>query len=410
MTLSLTMSKRRGALRVLPLALLAALAQGAAHAAISDTIHPFVSLAYTHDDNLLRLPDGVPGLKGPRGDNLRQVQAGLLLERPIGRQKLTASAKVSRVTFDHYDQLDYNGKDFSADLAWQLGNHLDGHVGATYNQTLTPFTDFHTDERNLRTQRRQYADGAWRFHPSWRVRAGFSRYKYNYDLQAQSVNDRTEDLAEAGIDYLAASGSRVGLVGRKLKGKYQNPRLRDGRPVFGASWDQDEIKANVYWLASGVTQVTLLAGWARRSYDFFPQRESSGLNGRVRVDWRPLGKLRFAAQGWREFAAVESTFFSNSLNRGGGLEATWDISAKLQATASTRRDRRRFETLGGVALPAGGDSGDAIRYNTLGLMYAPQPAIQIGVNAFQERRSGNILVGTGSYKANGVSVTASAQF
>ncbi|WP_229506484.1 XrtB/PEP-CTERM-associated polysaccharide biosynthesis outer membrane protein EpsL [Massilia sp. BJB1822] len=406
MTMYPTMSKRRGALRVLPLALLAALAQGAAHAALSDTIHPFVSFGYTHDGNLLRLPDQAPGFGGPRGDNIRQAQAGVSLERPIGRQKLTASAKVSRVTFDHYDQLDYNGKDFAADLAWQLGNHLDGRLGATYTQTLTPFTDFHSEERNLRTYRREYADGAWRFHPSWRLRAGVSRGKFDYDLRSQSINDRKEDLAEAGIDYLAASGSRVGLVARKLKGRYEHPRAAgDWRAV---NWNQDELKANIYWLASGVTQVTLLAGWARREYENLPQRDSSGLNGRLRVDWKPLGKVRFNGQLWREFAAVESSFITNSLNRGSSLEAIWDVSAKVQLNGNVRRERRRFETLSGVILPV--EPSDSLRNASVGLVYAPQPSVQLGISAFQEKRSGNPFVGTSSFSAKGMSVTASAQF
>ena len=94
---------------LLPLAaLIGAALASPAQAVISDTIHPFVSATYSYEDNLLRLPDGVVGLQG-RSDTLTELQAGLLFERPIGRQRLTAQAKVSRVSFDHYDQLNYNG-------------------------------------------------------------------------------------------------------------------------------------------------------------------------------------------------------------------------------------------------------------------------------------------------------------
>ncbi|HEX8606889.1 MAG TPA: hypothetical protein VF774_29880, partial [Pseudoduganella sp.] len=81
----------------------AALYCGAASAEISDTIHPFVAIGYTYDDNLLRLADDVPDLI-QKSDRMTQSQAGLLVDRPFGRQRLTATAKVSRVTFDHYEQ------------------------------------------------------------------------------------------------------------------------------------------------------------------------------------------------------------------------------------------------------------------------------------------------------------------
>src|SRR5471032_807627 len=128
--------------------LIGSLVAGRAGAAISDTIHPFAALAYSYEDNLLRLPDDVPAPLG-RSDNLTQLQAGFSLDRPIGQQELTAQAKVSKVTFDHYDQLNYTGKDLSAALQWHAFEHFDGHVGGGYSQTLTPFTDFHSSELNL---------------------------------------------------------------------------------------------------------------------------------------------------------------------------------------------------------------------------------------------------------------------
>ncbi len=389
-----------------PLALAVALACCPARADISDTIKPFVSLGWTYDDNLLRLPDDAPpGIQ--RSDRARQAIAGFMLERPIGRQKITGQAKISRTTFDHYDQLDYNGKDFSLDWAWVLGNHFDGNIGGSYQQVLTPFNDFHTEERNLRTQRREYANGGWRMHPSWRVHAGFQRDRYDYELEAQSLNNRKEDRSELGIDYLPSSGSRVGLVARHIKGNYLNPR-RIGATFLDQNYTQDELKANINWLYSEITQMQLLAGYARRKHDTFAERDASGLNGRVTVIWRPRVKLRFTADAWREFAAVESVIVNNSTNKGASLNAAWDISAKVQANAGVKRERRNFERLPGVFF--NGDPSDTTRSTTLGLVYQPARKVQLSATAFHDRRTGTPLAGTGSYKAKGVSLLATVQF
>ncbi|AXA91858.1 hypothetical protein DPH57_12315 [Massilia sp. YMA4] len=252
---------------MVPLALAAALVCGAASAEISDTIHPFVALGYTYDDNLLRLPDNA-GDGVQRSDRARQAQAGVIVERPIGRQRLSATAKVSRVNFDHYSQLDYNGKDLKADLYWQLGNRLSGLLGGSYVETLTPFSDYNSSERNLRTTRREYVNAAWRFHPSWQVRGGVTRNRNEYELLAQRVNNRQEDLAEVGADYLASSGSKVGLVVRHWKGHYMNPRRING-VALDDDYTQDELKASVNWRFSGVTYIEMLAGYAKRKHAFF---------------------------------------------------------------------------------------------------------------------------------------------
>lgn len=396
--------------RILPTSLL--LAGGVActlpaSAAISDTISPFIATSYSYDDNLFRLDDKVPGFDGQRSDTSRQVQAGFLINRPIGRQLLTGQVKWSRVYFDHFDQLDYTGKDYLADLEWHIANHLEGHVGASYSQTLTPFSDLQSSDRNLRTIRREYVNGGWRFHPSWRVRGGFSRDKYTYDSIAQKISDRQEDATELGVDYLPASESRIGIQLRHLKGTYPN---RANLAAFGIEqgYEQDEVKANIYWRFSGVTQVQLLGGWVRRKNDLFSGRDSSGANGRVTVYWAPLGKVRFTGSLWHEFAAVENSLITSSLNNGASLAAAWDISAKVRMDAQVRREKRDFSAASGLVLP--NDVSDTTRTASIGLTYAPQPNIQLGINAFQDTRKGAPIINTGSYRAKGASLSASIQF
>lgn len=392
--------------RVLPVACAAALYCSGAAAEISDTIHPFVVIGYTYDDNLLRLSDEVSSAL-QRSDRITQGQAGFIVDRPFGRQRLTATAKVSRVTFDHYEQLDYNGKDFKADLAWQLGNRLSGNVGGSYVETLTPFSDFSGSDRNLRTSRREYINAAWRLHPRWQARAGFSRNEYEYELPAQRVNNRTEDMTELGGDYLAPSGSRVGLVVRQLKGAYENPRVFGGI-VLSDNYTQDELKANISWRFSGVTTIQVLAGYAKRKYDNSSSRDASGANGRASVVWAPLGKVKFTGELWREFAAVESLTVTNSLNNGASVGATWDVTAKVQASASVRHEKRDFEQLPSAGFV--GDASDKTNSAQLGVTYAATPGLQFSLAATREKRNGSPLAGTGDYSSNGMSFNASVQF
>ena len=377
-----------------------------AFADLSDTIHPFIQSSISHDDNLLRLPDGDNGALG-RSDTYKSVDGGFTLDRTYGQQVITGRFDWSRVTFDRYTTLNYTSKNGDIALNWHLLSHLQGNVGASYMESLASFSDFHSDQRNLRIQRKAFADTTWQFHPSWQARAGFKREKYEYDLDIQRFNNRTDDTSELGVDYLAVSGSRVGLQARHIKGTYPDSQVFNGIRVDN-DYGQDELKANVYWIVSGQTRVQFLGGWERRTHPVQTVRDDSGTNGRLIVFWTPTGKLKFTGSAWREFAAYEGGIVASSLNKGASLLGTWTFSDKVSANASLRNEKRDFSTPGVVLLEG---QKDQTRNTTLGLTYAPVQKIQLTVNAFRETRSGtqSSFFSTG-YKAKGVSFNGTVQF
>jgi exopolysaccharide biosynthesis operon protein EpsL len=367
--------------------------------------HPYVGLGYTHDDNLLRLPDGA-SLDGQRSDALRQAIAGILFRHGYGRQQVELDAKATDVRFAHFTALDYRGKDARARWGWVLGHDLDGTLEAAYHQTLAPYTDFHSNERNLRTEQRQFFEARWTVVPSWRLRAALQHDRFEYDLASQRFNDRTEKLAEAGIDYLARSGNYAGLVLRRLEGSFPHQRVV-GSVVDDQDFTQDEVKARLNWRSSGITTVDVLAGWARRRYARYAERDASGANGRATVTWAPHGKTTLTAAAWREFTALESAVVTYSLNKGVSLDAKYAASGKTTLQAATSYERRAYNARTGGA---GLDLSDTLRTSSVGVSYAATRTIALSLQAYRQRRSGSNALGLGSFHATGVSFSASAQF
>ena len=381
-------------------------ASASASAGPNDPLHVYGGLGYSYDDNLLRVADGEPAFDNTRGDSTRQATVGLIFEKQYSRQRILAQAKLTKVQFGHFRQLDYDGKDFLSTLTWQLGNQLSGHTGVAYNQVLAPYNDFSTDQRNLRTVKRYFIDGNWRFHPSWQVRAGFSSDKIEYDLLTQRFNNRKEDGIETGIDYIAKSSSTVGLQFRQLKGKY--PVLRPyGTILVDDGFTQDEAKLKVNWLVSGVTQLQFLGGWVRREHAYFVARDASGANGRLTMTWSPRPKVSLTAAAWREFTAVESNLASYSLSKGTSLQAAYALSDRIRIDGQMRYENRNFD---GAVINTNIDFADRNHYATLGLTYSPAPTVQLAVSTFHDDRSGISVFGKSNYKANGFSVNVNAQF
>ncbi|MYM74143.1 hypothetical protein GTP56_18325 [Duganella sp. FT134W] len=283
-------------------------------AQISDTIHPYASTVVVHDDNLFRLDDGEER-DGGRADTYKQLMAGVSFAIPVERQKFSGDLRVSRVTFDRFDQLDYNGKDAQGEWAWQLGNLLNGHLGGSYSQTLAPFADFNTTERNLRVQRREYADATYRIHPRWQVHGSYTNMQARYSLTSQNYGDRDDKISELGFDFLTPTGSRIGVQARRIDTSYPNG-TRLGL-LISDDYIQDELKLNVMWRFSQITQIQFLGGRERRRHQLLGFRDDSGNNGRIVGFWTPREKLKFTVQLYREFSVVESSTVNTALSKGG---------------------------------------------------------------------------------------------
>ena len=82
-----------------------------ARAADDDGFHVNAGAGWHHDDNLLRVPDNDPGFGGRRADSWRERDLGATFAHDYGRQRIDASAQVSKINFDYFKQLDYDGKD-----------------------------------------------------------------------------------------------------------------------------------------------------------------------------------------------------------------------------------------------------------------------------------------------------------
>ena len=371
----------------------------------SNTLQPFVSTSIAHEDNLFRLSGDELGRAVDGADTFRTVGGGLRFDRPVSRQLLTGMVDVNSVKFDRNRQLDYLRKEMSGDWHWFIARNFEGHIGGLYTQVLAPFADFHSMERNLRVNKKQYADG------SWRLRSSYTKNQYEYDLPSQRGNDRTEDSLTSGVDYLAASGSTIGLQVRRLEGNYA-PGLASAIPGFGLSgYDQDEAKVNILWLATGKTQVLFLGGFVRRQQKDDADRVNSGTNARLIVNWAPTGRIKLTGQTWREFSAIDGALIDSALTSGASAVTTWDISAKMQAVADLKRETRQFTPFAADSTQlVSAIASDSTKAASVGLVYKPLRSITVKASAFHEERAGSLAAGTNSYKVNGAAISASLQF
>ena len=119
-------------IRLHPLAFLAGMLVFLPAGAIpGTTLDLYGRVGWAHDDNLLRIDDNAPAFDNQRSDSWTTFEFGAVYDKSIARQRLLAVARLSKVKYDHFSQLDYDGRDLQATWYWQLGNRFSGQLGAT---------------------------------------------------------------------------------------------------------------------------------------------------------------------------------------------------------------------------------------------------------------------------------------
>lgn len=365
-----------------------------------EVLRAYVGLSLTHDDNILGTSNAAISAGTPKlSDTARRLEAGLIFDKTISQQRLTASMNLDRTSFNRFSNLDYNGRDIRANWNWHAGSHFEGNLGATHVRALTSVQDslsitgLPSQLPNVRTQNRQYFDAAWRLHPSWRLRGGVSHYELDYAQTGPQVGNRTINDGEVGVDYLARSGSSIGLQYRHAEGDFQFSPLND--------YSQDEVKARVDWKLTGKTDLLFLAGWVRRENDLAPANDFSGFNGRVNATWRATGKTTVNASLWREIGALDDQTASYSLNRGVSLGANWGITRQVSLDAYFQHERRDYT-------PANLARKDRINYSSLQLSYYPIRKLRIQTGVYRTVQSSDVA--GSAYRNLGVSLGTRYEF
>ncbi|WP_240162265.1 XrtB/PEP-CTERM-associated polysaccharide biosynthesis outer membrane protein EpsL [Glaciimonas sp. PAMC28666] len=368
-----------------------------------DAITPYVGAGVSYDNNVLRLPNSAAaqalGIGSGLSDVTRRAEAGVGLDEKFGQQHVTANLNLAKVNYNRFTILDHVDKNASGNLNWHAGSHVEGNVGANYSEGLTPFVDFHQLAQNIRRQVNEYADAAWLFHPSWRVNAGLVHTDLSYDLASQNALNNTQNKELVGLDYLASTGSTFGLQLGHTRANFPNPQ-QDGNLFVNNSYDQNEAKVKIDWLATGITRVHFLGGWVNRKQDAFSVRNFSGFNSRLSVDWSPSAKVDVTVSAWREIGAVDDLTSVYSLNRGESIAASWHYSEKVRLVAQYKYEKRDFsQSTDSGAL--GVDPNDALRNLALTLVYKPTLRWEIQLSATRSTQTVSNFTG-GGYSSNAV--------
>lgn len=382
--------------------------QFASAAVIGKVVQPFASYAFTADDNLLRIRDKMDPLPllGTRNlfDMSHRFTGGLMFEKEISRQRLTANLNWTHTSFEKFNQLDNDLKSMNGNWNWFLGNRLEGNMGASYVQSLAPFL-FQPGVKNIRTEQTEFINAIWRFHPSWSLNGGYTHYDLSNDSPSNVFRflNRIENRFEGGVDYLTSGRNTVGVLFRNILGDFTaNVPTPDGS-FADTSYDQKEVLAKINWVVSAKSNLNGTGGWVDRKNASYQGRDFSGFNARMVYRWQPTSKIGLSVSGWRESAAMQQLTARFSLNTGVSVAPSWNITEKVRLEGNFFYQTMKFDRLSNLtdeSFVVG--TNNTLRNSSIKLTYTPYLGLQLSASIYNNYLKSDSSLG--GFNANGANV------
>lgn len=373
--------------------------------ALGDMFRPYADYEVNFDDNMLRTRDNVDSAarqalfgSSKKSDISQRITGGLIFEKEISRQRLTADGNWSHTFYDRFSHYNHNAQDVKGNWNWFLGDKFEGNMGATYVKDLVPFL-FFPGIRNMQTVKTQFFNGDWRILPSWNLHAGYTHFDQTSNNILTKFQNRKEHIFETGFDFVTTDTNKAGVRYRHIDGDFPfNPGGVDN------SYNQNEVRAVVDWVLSGKSWVQFSGGWVERKNPSFSSRDFNGFNARVVYIWRPTAKIGMALSGWRETGPVNAINARFSLNTGVSFVPSWDITDKIKLQGEVLFDNREFNGFTNIVDQVPRKTDNKILDGSVGLIYRPYTGIQVSALAYHQQLTIEDAT-LGNMAANGASIT-----
>lgn len=353
---------------------LSARAQDAAdpHNEVIDTLRPYVRADYVYDSNLFRLENDAQAraLLGTadKSETYHTLAAGLDVDWRISRQTLIARLEVNQTRFDTYTQLDYNGRAGLLQWNWLAGKFASGDLGVSETKTLASFTELQSPIQNLLTTRQTYAHAGVKLQLPWQLNLGLVRTTSDNSAPSQQILNATENKFSAGIQYQTAKGTLLEFISQYREGQYPNRQIVGVAPVDN-DYRQYDNGIATSWSPSIKTRVKTRLNYTHRQYNEVPQRDFSGITGRLAGEWLATGKTSLGLALYRDIGVVENNTASYSLNQGAALSADWRPTVKLTFKGQAVRERQTYSGDPGFVLSSTPPREDEVTHIQLETTY-----------------------------------------
>lgn len=383
---------------------------GLVRADAGDTLNFIAGGVVRNDDNLFRLPSNfdpqqVLG-KPTKSDQVQVTYAGIRLDKSYSQQRVQVDATASHYRYQTFNQLNFDAFDYRALWMWHLTQRFSGNLSVDHKQTQSSFADTRNfaGSSTVTTENRRF-DADWWLHGNWHLTGGVAQYSWRNSQTSRAEDSVRQRSADAGVRYVAASGSSLALLSRQARGTYDERQL-NAPQLLDTGFTQAETELRMSWVLSGKSTLDGRVTRLERKHQHFVQRDFGGTAGRLDYTLTPTGKLQLKLSAARDIASYQEANHSYYVNDSLAFAPVWRISDKVALRLNLERSQRDF--LGGATLASPVPRRDRVRSVQLSLDWSPMRFLLLTFSLQHDQRSSNDA--NFGYDANAASIAAQVSF
>lgn len=344
------------------------------------------------DSNLFRLPAGADPVarlgKSSAAEQIGISSAGFKYTMLYSLQRLELDLSLVDYQYQNFSYLSFTAQNYGAAWRWALSPRFTGNLSTDRKQALNSFSDFQgLNVRNLRTNSNTRFDGTYELDSAWRVIGGASKSSQTNDQPLVAEGDFSATSADVGVRYALASGSALSYTVKNASGSYLN-RVQTSPGLLDETYTQTDNEIKARWVISDKSTAELSAAHISRGHPNFTQRNYSGWNGGINLNWNATGKTALSA-GWvRDLSSYQdiSTNFIQSDRFYVG--PVWQISSKT--TLRLRHEVAQRAYLGSPTGLVATQRNDALRNTTLLFDWRPYDYVTLRASHEKAIRSSSL--------------------
>lgn len=330
------------------LALLLAWGAAPVWAQSEDALKLKIESTLRHDSNLFRLPASTNTeflLGRPSAAERIDINSlSLAFSTNLSLQKVELNANLTSYRYQNFSYLSFVARNYSVAWHWALTPNLHGNLQRQRQETLNNFADYQgASTQNLRSNSSSQLSGTYEIDGSWSLAAGGSQSSQTNQQPLTAEGDYSTKSADLGLRYASGSGSSLSYTLRNANGTYLN-RVVSAIDLYDDGFTQIDSELKLHWVISGKSTADLYTSQISRTHPHYAQRDYSGRNAGINLNWSFSGKSALSASWTRELSSYQtSTSNYNQIDRI-TLGQIWQISPK--AVARARYEVTQIDYLG----------------------------------------------------------------
>lgn len=287
------------------------------------------------DSNILRRSDP------PQTEEVLRLGAGGRKDTYVyGRQMLRLEGRLDDYLFNHFSELNNFSYGGNAEWHWEAGNDLSGVLGVSQRRFQRDLAQVQAPVRDLITETRYVANGAYMLGPSVRLSAGGDLIEHR-DPFLTLGRVRVAD-GFGGIEYVTPLGNTFGAEYRRAHGDAPvSTQFDPAGALTSNTFDEHSVSLTAGYI-NPFLRLRGRVGKTKRTYSDIPAFDFEGTTWRVTADWLVTTKTALGFETYYEPHSVIAAGVSDVVVRGVAFGPGWAPTAKLNFSARFMRERQDY--------------------------------------------------------------------